>query len=485
MSLNRRDFMGYLGAGAATVGAIASVQAQGSLPTSSRELWQLARLQPVLDSDLVWLDTAAGAPSLRSVLIEEYRQREALSRDPERFLREQGSGDGVRRLLAPIAQFLGTDVDSLALMSGATEALNTIAAGLDLQAGDEILTTVHEHPAGVSPWLLAAKRRGLKLVQITLPQPVMAPEQVLEAFRAAITERTRVMSFSHVQYTDGCVMPARELCELARSRNLLSVVDGAQAAGMVPVNVQAIGADFYVATFYKWLNGPVGVGVLVLSPAARFRLWPLIVGMEDEWGGPQTPTPPPAAIPAAPGTPLPASASLPPSPSSPSAPASPSSTVDNATSAATSPETRAAPVTIKRAGWPTSARKFTAAFAQLAPLALSVLPAIEFQQEVGIERVGARIRELAWYLRLELQRLKGVQVMTPAHPSLWAGIVSFRVPGMEGEALARQLDERDRIAVSFVQQAGAIELMRAGPHIYNDFADLDRLSAALRRALRA
>jgi selenocysteine lyase/cysteine desulfurase len=131
-----------------------------------------------------------------------------------------------------------------------------------------------------------------------------------------------------------------------------------------------------------------------------------------------------------------------------------------------------------------SARKFTAAFAQLAPLALSVLPAIGFQQEVGIERISARIRELAWYLRLELQRLKGVQVLTPAHPSLWAGIVSFRVPGMEGESLARQLDERERIAVSFLKQAGAIELMRAGPHIYNDFSDLDRLSGALRRALR-
>jgi selenocysteine lyase/cysteine desulfurase len=473
--------MGYLGAGAAAVGAVAAAQAQGELPTSSRELWQLARLQPVLDSELVWLDTAAGAPSLRSVLIEEYRQREALSRDRERFLREQGSGDAVRRLLAPFGQFLGTDVDSLALMSGATEALNTIAAGIDLQAGDEILTTVHEHPASIAPWLLAAKRRGLKLVQISLPQPVMGPEQVLEAFRAAITERTRVMSFSHVQHTDGCVMPVRELCELARSRNVLSLVDGAQAAGMVPVNVQAMGADFYVATCYKWLNGPAGVGVLALSPAARFRLWPLVVGMEDEWGA-QTPTPAPAAPPADAVNP-PSSASTPSSAPSPS----PESVATVAAPPATpaTPVTPAVPATIKRAGWPMSARKFTAAFAQLAPLALSALPAIEFQQEVGTSRVSARIRELAWYLRLELQRMKGVQVVTPAHPSLWAGIVSFRVLGTDGAALAQQLAERERIAVSFVQQPGGIELMRACPHIYNDFADLDRLGAALRRALRA
>jgi selenocysteine lyase/cysteine desulfurase len=132
-----------------------------------------------------------------------------------------------------------------------------------------------------------------------------------------------------------------------------------------------------------------------------------------------------------------------------------------------------------------SARRFSAAFVQLAPLALSVLPAIEFQREIGTERISARIRELAWYLRLALQRLSGVQVMTPAHPSLWAGIVSFRVPGVDGAALAQQLAERERLAVSFVQQPDGIALLRACPHIYNDYGDLDRLSAALRRALRA
>jgi selenocysteine lyase/cysteine desulfurase len=481
--------MGYLGMGATAVGAVAGVQAQGSLPTSSRELWQLARLQPVLDSDLVWLDTAAGAPSLRSVLIEEYRQREALSRDRERFLREQCSPEALRRLLTSIGQCLGTDLDSIALLSGATEALNTVAAGLDLSAGDEILTTVHEHPASVAPWLLAAKRRGVKLVQVPLPQPVMNPGQVIDAFKAGLTDRTRVVSFSHVQYTDGCVLPVRELCELARAHNALSVVDGAQAVGMLPVSVQTLGADFYVTTFYKWLNGPVGVGALVVSPAARFRLWPLIVGNEDEWGAAQpaaapatplpAPTPTPPATPAPPATSAPPATAMPPENAAPPAgspaPAPPSSEA---------PRTPA-PVLNPRAGWPTSARRFGAAFVPLAPLALSVLPAIAFQQEIGIERVSARIRELAWYLRLALQRLSGVQVMTPAHPSMWAGIVSFRVPGADGAALAQQLTQRERVAVSFIQQPGGVALLRACPHIYNDYGDLDRMSAALRRALRA
>lgn len=445
MSLNRRDFVSYLGVGAAGLASSPRVQAQGPLPTSSRELWQLAQLQPVLDSGVVWLDTAGGAPSLRSVLVEEYRQREALSRDRERYLREQCSSDSVRQLLSTIGQFLGTDVDSLALMSGATEGLNSIAAGIDLAAGDEILATAHEHPASISPWLLAARRRGVKLVQIELPHPVVAPEQIVAAFTAAITERTRVMTFSHVQYTDGCVLPVSELCALARAHSILSVVDGVQALGMLPLSVQSLGADFYATSFYKWLNGPVHAGAVVFSPAARFRLWPLIVDTRDEWD----------------------SAGATPSP---------------ATSPSPAPPETASPA---RGEWPMSLRKFTASFAQLSPQCFSVAPAMSFQQEIGRDRVLARIRELAWYLRLELQRLPGAEILTPAHPTLWAGIVSFRFPGVDGAALADELARRDRIVLGFVRHPGTgIELLRACAHIYNDFADLDRLVAALRRALR-
>ena len=445
MSLNRRDFMSCLGAGAAALAASAPARAQ--VPTSSRELWPLARLQPVLDSDVIWLDTAGGAPSLRSVLIEEYRQREAQSRDRERYLREQCGSDSVRQLLSAVGQFLATDVDSLALMSGATEGLNSIAAGIDLAEGDEILATVHEHPASICPWLLAARRRGVKLVQIELPHPVLGPEQIVAAFTAAITERTRVMTFSHVQYTDGCVMPVPELCALAQAHNALSVVDGAQALGMLPLSVQSLGADLYAASFYKWLNGPVGAGALVLSPAARFRLWPLIVATRGDWdAGSSSPATPP----------LPA------------------------------PVTAPALGTAVPASWPMSLRKFSgASFAQLAPQGFSVMPAIAFQQEIGRERILARIRELAWYLRLELQRLPGVEILTPSHPALWAGIVSFRVPGVDGAALVDELARRDRIVLGFVRHPGTgIELLRACAHIYNDFADLDRLAAALRRALR-
>ena len=243
----------------------------------------MLRVQPLVAGDLTWLDTASYGPTLRAVLIEEYRQREALSRDRDAYLRENCSGDAMRALLGALGQLVGAGADDLALTSGATEALNMVAAGLDFTPGDEILTTVHDHPAAVYPWLLQAKRRGLKVNQLALPTPLPAPAQAVEAFAAAITERTRLMCFSHVQYTDGTVLPVRELCALARQRNVLTLVDGAQAVAMVPLDLRTLGCDFYAASLHKWLNGPAGTGFLYFGDSARFRLWPAAVAAPYEW----------------------------------------------------------------------------------------------------------------------------------------------------------------------------------------------------------
>ena len=437
MSLTRREFMGSMGAGGSAALWLAQAEAQ-EFPTSARELWPMLRVQPMVAGGLSWLDTASYGPSLRAVLIEEYRQREALSRDREAFLREQCSGDAMRRLLGALGQFFGAGVDDLALTTGATQALNRVAAGLDFSPGDEILTTVHDHPAAVYPWLLQAKRRGLKVNQVALPSPVPAPAQVLEAFAAAITPRTRLMCFSHVQYTDGTVMPVRELSALARERSVLTLVDGAQAAGMVPVDLRTLGCDFYAASLHKWINGPAGTGFLYFGDSARFRLWPDVVAAPYEWD-----------------------------------------TVDRFGA----PD---APLdTDHRAKWPGALRKFSYDDPYAVPLWQALLPALALQQEITPARVIARIRELAWYLRMELQRIEGVRVLTSTHPELWAGIVSFEVPGIDAGELVAGLASDARVIVRHVQHAGAgFDAVRASPHIYNDFGDLDRLAAAVRRRMR-
>jgi selenocysteine lyase/cysteine desulfurase len=438
MSLNRREFLESVGVGVGSALLAAPSTAQ-EFPTSSRELWQLLRVQPMLDSTLTWLDTAGLAPSLRSVLIEEYRQREALSQNRDRYLDERCSGEALRELLGKIAEFIGATADDLLITSGATEALSIVAAGLDFTPGDEILTTSHDHPAAVYPWLLQAKRRGLKVVQIAIPSPLNSPADVIEAFTAAITDRTRLMCFSHVLYSDGCVLPVRDLCALARSRNILTLVDGAQALGMLPLDMATLGCDFYAASLHKWVNGPAGTGLLYLGDGARFRLWPVEVADHGDWDS-----------------------------------------LDRFGAVDVPPSVP------RRASWPAALRKFDYQIPTTAPLMHAVAPAIALQQEIGRERVAARIRELAWYLRMDLQRIEEVRVLTPPHPELWAGIVSVEIPGKDHGDLVASLAAQERIVARRVAHSGGgIDCIRVSPHIYNDHSDLDRFVAALRRRVRS
>jgi isopenicillin-N epimerase len=360
-----------------------------------------------------------------------------LSLDRDSYVRERCGGDAMRQVLGTLAGFFGAGADDIALTTGATQALNMVAAGLDFAAGDEILTTAHDHPAAVYPWLLQAKRRGLKVNQVQLPSPMPAPAQVLDTFRAALTERTRLMCFSHVQYTDGTVLPVRELCALARERNVLTLVDGAQAVGMVPVELRTLGCDFYAASLHKWINGPAGTGFVYFGDGARFRLWPAVVESPHDWDA-----------------------------------------VDRF-GAADTPQ-----ASDYRSTWPAALRKFSHDDPYSIPLWHALLPALAVQQEITPARANARIRELAWYVRMELQRIEGVRVLTSTHPELWAGIVSFEIPGMDTGELVAALAEA-RIVVRRVQHAGAaFDAVRVSPHIYNDFGDLERLAAAVRRRAR-
>src|SRR5262245_42128866 len=181
MSLNRREFMGALSLGGGA-SLLATRLAAEELPVSARELWDFVRNQAVIEPGEVWLNTAEGGPSLRRVLIEEFRQREALALDRDAYLRSRCSGQGVLDLVGAVAAFISAQPQDITFTSGASAALGLVAAGLDLVADDEILTTTHEHDAGIYPWLLAAKRRGVRVVQVSLPAPLPHPQHVIDAF---------------------------------------------------------------------------------------------------------------------------------------------------------------------------------------------------------------------------------------------------------------------------------------------------------------
>lgn len=182
-----------------------------------------------------------------------------------------------------LSALVGAPPHTLVFTRNTTEGMNVVAQGLDLTAGDEILTTTHEHVGGRCCWESVARRHGLGLVTFAPPVPAESEEALLGAWQGAVTPRTRVLSISHVFFTTGAIQPVARLCAWARQRGLITVLDGAHPPGMLATNLQAIDCDFYASSPHKWLLAPKGSGLLYISERWLDRLWPLVAsgGWDD------------------------------------------------------------------------------------------------------------------------------------------------------------------------------------------------------------
>jgi isopenicillin-N epimerase len=293
MMVDRRDFLSSF-AGLAGVASMLPFSPEWSalleqeppkLPDSAlyssneEAYWTEWRKQFLIPADEVYLNNgtvgSSPMPVLRAVF-DGYNDTEKMAQsDPEDYpIWGYGAWNEFRD---PLAEFVGCTRDELALVRNATEANSYIANGLDMKPGDEVLMTDQEHPGGEHPWNLRAKRYGIVVKKITLPKPVPNAAAVLNLFNDAITPRTRVVFFSHITTVTGVVLPAKELCALARSRGILSAVDGAHVVGMMRLNVREIGCDMYTSSPHKWLQAPKGSGFLYVRDEVIDRLWNTIV----------------------------------------------------------------------------------------------------------------------------------------------------------------------------------------------------------------
>lgn len=192
-----------------------------------------------------------------------------------------GPGIGrIDRVREKAAGLLGCKDDDIVLTSSTTSGMFLVAQGLDLRPGDRILLTDHEHPGGQLGWEWAARRFGAILDIVPVSPAESNPDKIVAKFDAAIRAETRVISFSHILFTTGVRLPARRLCELARRRGCLAIVDGAQSVGAMAVDVTKMGCHAFSASGHKWLMGPKGTGLLYLHPelADQLDALPLMAG---------------------------------------------------------------------------------------------------------------------------------------------------------------------------------------------------------------
>lgn len=228
----------------------------------------------LFEDGLVYLQTGSLGPTPRPVMdrvIEVWRTLEGNPVAQGYGALEQAQ-DAVR---GTAAAFLGCTTDEIVLTSSTTEGMNWVAEGLRLQSGDRVLTTDQEHPGGRSCWDHLARIGGVTIDVVTIPPELHDPAAIVDRFTQALRPETRVVSFSHLLTSTGLRMPVAQLTRLARDHGAVSVVDGAQAAGGIVVDVKVLGADVYVTSGHKWLLGPKGTGILYISAGLGSRIQPI------------------------------------------------------------------------------------------------------------------------------------------------------------------------------------------------------------------
>jgi len=287
---SRREFVQGLGR-AAGAGALAStlsalalenvaaaVAKVAALPTGAvagdEDFW--LTIQDAWDADraLLNLNNGGCSPAPRAALEALFRTWRFANQtmyhnlmailDPE--------VEAVRQQLAGI---FGASPETIAIVRNASEALETVTFGLELKPGDEVLSTTHDYPRMVTAWKQRQKRDGVKFTQIPLPVPVKSADEIVTLFEQAITPQTRVMHFCQAIFMTGQLLPVKRLCRLARSRGILSIVDGAHAFAHLDFKADDLECDFYGTSLHKWLSAPVGNGMLHVRKELIPSLWPL------------------------------------------------------------------------------------------------------------------------------------------------------------------------------------------------------------------
>lgn len=383
----------------------------------------------LLDPKVINLNTGSFGPLPRPVFEQVTELRRQLAAEPTDFFVRRVP-DLLWTARERFAQFLGGNPKRFLFAANVSAAINVIASGLTTPAPGEILLTDHEYGAMHWCWERAAIRQGLRLRTFPLPTMASTPGEIVEAFAREMSPQTRLLFFSHVLSPTGLVLPAKEICAEARRRNIVTVVDGAHAPAMLPLNLADIDADFYAGNGHKWLLAPTGTGFLYLGVGSKDRLAPLQVS----WGYHYD-----------------------------------RSRADDRDEFGSTPRLRALEFEGTRDVCPW----------------LAVPAAIDFQTRLGWDHVRGRIAELAQHVRETLTGVCGLELATPPQSGLHGAMTAFRIP-----AAARlpwfEIRQRfwDRgIEVPIVERPDHL-LLRVSTHFYNTRDEIDHLHAALAECLK-
>jgi isopenicillin-N epimerase len=284
--LSRRDFARLLAVGgsgvllsrSATAAADPAARRWPAAASSGEAYWEDVRQHFLMPPDRIHMNAANLCPAPRQVIEAHERWSRVMDADPSAATKTTlaDAREETRRLLAG---FIGATPEEVVITRNTSEANNFVSSGLTLGAGDHIVLFSDNHPSNLAAWREKSKRFGFEIGVVAQLNPHPGADYYVDAFRRAITARTRLIAFTHVTNSVGDVLPAAELCAMARERGVLSLVDGAQSFGALAVDMSRMQPDFYTGSAHKWPCGPKETGLLYVRREVQDRLTPSVASL--------------------------------------------------------------------------------------------------------------------------------------------------------------------------------------------------------------
>ncbi|HEY0734836.1 MAG TPA: aminotransferase class V-fold PLP-dependent enzyme [Herpetosiphonaceae bacterium] len=338
-----------------------------------------------------------------------------LERQPVEFLGRRFN-DLMRDARRSLGAYLNADAQDLVFVPNTTTGLNIVARSLRLEPGDEILSNDQEYGALDRTWRFLCRRSGARYIRRPIPLPIRSADEVIDAIWSGVTERTRVLFISHITSPTAIVFPIAPLLERARAAGIITVIDGAHAPGQLPLDLAALGADFYSGNCHKWMIAPKGSAFLYARREMQHLVEPLVVS----WGWESI---------------MPGDSRF----------------IDEQEYQGT---------------------RDIAAY-------LSVPAAIEFMRQHSWEDVRAECQALLHEAHRQLSALPGLVACTPSSPEWLGQMAAFALPPCDGKQLQRRLYDEYKIEIP-VGVIDERQFLRISLQGYNSPADVDALVEALR-----
>ena len=230
----------------------------------------------LLDPEVTFLNHGSFGSCPQPVLDAQGDFRRRFEREPVRFFENvlEGLLDEAR---TSVGAFVGADPEDLAFVANATTGVNTVLQSLPLGKADELIVTDHGYNACRNALDYCAERAGARVVVARVPFPVRDVEEIVAAVLAVVTPRTRLALLDHVSSPTALIFPVQRLVRELEARGVETLIDGAHAPGMIPLDLRAIGATYYTANFHKWCCAPKGAGMLYVRRDRQKAIRPLVI----------------------------------------------------------------------------------------------------------------------------------------------------------------------------------------------------------------